>query len=251
MILILLAASFTWQQTVPPERTKAAVRTKRTAAIPAHQMGGRVYNPPVCEEEPGTPAPAMGRREEKRTPALTGALENADRTGYIIRSCAVFPVTADGCRLCHRHPAFPAATDWPALPPRGLFQQQHAEPGLADSSADGIGKLRVEHRLVKGQCLSVQTVFRFQLPVKTFFIHPDAHGADLQSLLQRFIPEQDIPVEIPVVIVRCPSVMLLSIPHHGTNLHDKDTAQFPGDGVFRSFGVSSGYRSRSCSLVTK
>ena len=59
----------------------------------------------------------------------------------------------------------------------------------------------------------LQTVFfsvNLQLTLHGFCIHTDSHGRNLERSVQDIVPHQDIPVQFPIVVVRCSSVMLLT-----------------------------------------
>ena len=62
-----------------------------------------------------------------------------------------------------------------------------------------------------------------KLLIQRFFVYPDSHGRNFQCTLKRFMPEQQIPVQFPVIIVRCPAVMLLSGSQQVSDLHDKSS----------------------------
>ena len=87
----------------------------------------------------------------------------------------------------------------------GLAQQEHGQTGLADAAADGEGELVLQQQLVEGEFPAVVAAGGFQLPVQGGGVHPDAHGGELNGPAQQVIPQKNVPVEGPVVVVRGPS----------------------------------------------
>ena len=74
------------------------------------------------------------------------------------------------------------------------FQKEHAEPGLTDASADGIGQFASHQHAVKRKREALLAVCLFQLRREGSFIHTDAHAGDLQRAAKGLIPEQDVAV---------------------------------------------------------
>ena len=92
----------------------------------------------------------------------------------------------------------------------GLAQQEHGQTGLADTAADGEGELVLQQQLVEGEFPAAVAAGGFQLPVQGGGVHPDAHGGELNGPAQQVIPQKNVPVEGPVVVVRGPAVVGLA-----------------------------------------
>ena len=54
--------------------------------------------------------------------------------------------------------------------------------------------------------------------------HADAHAAQLIAALQQIVPEQQVAVQIPVVVVRSAAVVGLAALQRGTDLHQEGGA---------------------------
>ena len=89
----------------------------------------------------------------------------------------------------------------------GLAQEDHAQPGLADAAPHGQGQLARQQHPVEGELPAAVAAGQGQLPVQGGRVHPDAHGGDLEGPLQHRVPQQDVPVQRPVVIVGGPAVV--------------------------------------------
>src|SRR5699024_4335238 len=83
----------------------------------------------------------------------------------------------------------------------GAAQKQHAQPALADAAADGAGQLAGQQSLVEGQGAAVVAAGFGQLAVQAFGADPDAHAAQLIAALEGVVPEQQVAVQVPVVVV--------------------------------------------------
>ena len=92
----------------------------------------------------------------------------------------------------------------------GFSQQQHAQTALTDAAADGVGQLARQQRLVEGQFSAVVAARDGELSVQTFGGYADAHAGDLDGVVQDLVPEQDVAVEFPVVVVRGSAVVGLA-----------------------------------------
>ena len=114
----------------------------------------------------------------------------------------------------------------------GAAHHQHGQTALADTAADGQGQLVIQQHLVEGQRPPVVAVGEGQLAVEGFRVHTDAHGGDLQRPVQRFIPEENVAVQIPVVIVGGAAVVGLAGAEKSADLHDAGSLMLPDKGVF-------------------
>ena len=70
-----------------------------------------------------------------------------------------------------------------------------------------------------------------KLPGQGLLIHSDAHGGDLQGTVQRIVPEEQVSVELPVVVVRGPPVVRLSGTESSADLHDEGGTVLPHEQV--------------------
>ena len=111
-------------------------------------------------------------------------------------------------------------------------QQQHTQAALADAAADGVGQLTSQHCLVERQGAAVIAARHGQLLVHALRADADAHAAQLVAALQRVIPEQQVAVQIPVVIVRGAAVMGLAAAQGCTDLHQEGGAVLLDKGIF-------------------
>ena len=133
----------------------------------------------------------------------------------------------------------------------GAAQQQHAQTALADAAADGVGQLTVQHCLVERQGAAVVTACHGQLPVHAFGADADAHAAQLVAALQGLVPEQQVAVQVPVVVVGARPSWGLPL-FRGAPIFIRKVVPFSFTKAFsRSFGVRSGYLSSSSWVVIK
>ena len=113
----------------------------------------------------------------------------------------------------------------------GAAHHQHAKTALADAAADGQGQLVVEELFVEGQLPAVIAAGDLQLVVQGSSVHTDAHGGDLQSAAQHIIPEEDVAVELPVIIVGGAAVVGLAGAELAADLHDAGGAVLLDEGL--------------------
>ena len=95
---------------------------------------------------------------------------------------------------------------------------------LADAAADGVGQLTAQHCLVEGQGAAVVTACHGQLPVHALGADADAHAAQLVAALQGLVPEQQVAVQVPVVVVGGAAVVGLAALQGSTDLHQEGGA---------------------------
>ena len=81
---------------------------------------------------------------------------------------------------------------------------------LTDSAADGQRILSGDDTLMEWLLQTVFFSVNLQLTLHGFRIHTDSHGRDLERSVQDIVPHQDIPVQFPIVVVRCSSVVTFS-----------------------------------------
>ena len=113
----------------------------------------------------------------------------------------------------------------------GLAQQEHAQAGLANAAADGEGQLALQQQLVEGKLPPCLAPGEGELTVQGGGVHPDAHGGQLKSPLQHWVPHQDIPVEGPVVVVGGPAVVWAARLERAADAHQE------GDGMLFHPGI--------------
>ena len=113
----------------------------------------------------------------------------------------------------------------------GAAQQQHAQTALADAAADGVGQLAVQHSLVEGQLAAVVAACGGELAVHALGADADAHAAQLVAALQRLVPEQQVAVQLPVVVVGGAAVVGLAALEGSADLHQEGGAVLLDDGI--------------------
>ena len=102
-----------------------------------------------------------------------------------------------------------------------LFQEKHTDSGLPDAAANGIGKPALQYILLERQLFPLCASCLYQLLLQRLLIHTDAHGRQLQCNIQRFIVDDDIPVQRPVVIIRSAAVMRFAGSQSVSDLHQE------------------------------
>ena len=78
---------------------------------------------------------------------------------------------------------------------------QHTQAGLPDSAADREGELAFEQHLVEGEGAAIVAACDRELSVERGAVHADAHRGDLERAAERLVPEEEVAVELPVVVV--------------------------------------------------
>ena len=109
---------------------------------------------------------------------------------------------------------------------------QHTQAALANTAADGQRQLVLQQHLVEGEGPAVIAAGFRQLTVQGFRVHTDTHGRDLQGPAQNLIPEEDIAVQVPVIVVRGAAVMGLAGAELPADLHDAGGVVFLHIGLF-------------------
>ena len=122
----------------------------------------------------------------------------------------------------------------------GLAQQQHGHPGLADAAPHGQGQLTVEQHPVEGEGAAAVTACQGELAVQGLWADPDAHGGEFNSLAIDAVPEQNVAVQVPVIIVRGPAVMWLTRLQLSADPHEKHRTVLPDNGVLPLLGGELG-----------
>ena len=83
---------------------------------------------------------------------------------------------------------------------------------------------------------AVITASLSQLTVQRFRADADAHGGDFNALLQHVVPEENIAVEIPVVVVGGAASVGLAAFEFAADALDEDGFLLGTDAVFTLFG---------------
>ena len=122
----------------------------------------------------------------------------------------------------------------------GFAQQQHAQAALANAAAHRQGQLAFQQHFVERQFRTLRAACGFQLAGHGGRVHTDAHAGKLQCTAQRFVPEQNIAVQRPVIIVRGTAIVADAAFQLAADLHDADGAMGAGKGVFALFGGQVG-----------
>ena len=115
--------------------------------------------------------------------------------------------------------------------------EQHAQTALTDAAAHGQGQLVVQHHLVERQLPAGIAAGQRQLTAHGFCVYADTHRAQLHGTAQNFVPNQNIAVQRPVVIVGCPTVVRLTGFQLAADLHQKHALCA---GVFHELGFFLG-----------
>ena len=125
-------------------------------------------------------------------------------------------------------------------------KQQHAQTGLTDAAADGQRQLPRQQHPVEWESAPIVAAAGGELAIQRRLVHSNAHGGDLEAPLQHRVPQQDVAVEPPVVVVRRTAVVgLAGALQVSADLHEKYRVVLPADGILPLLGVRSGNRSSS------
>ena len=118
------------------------------------------------------------------------------------------------------------------LPDVGTAQHELAGTALADTTANGLGKSSIEEHLVPDKVLAFRDLAQIELLHKNLGVDADAHGRQLEGLLEKRIPDEEVTVETvsaigafrdPIVVVGSTSVMTeLAIFLESTDADEED-----------------------------
>ena len=122
----------------------------------------------------------------------------------------------------------------------GAAQEEHTQAALADAAADGVGELTAEQFLVEGQLPAVVTASQGQLAIQGFGADADAHGGDLIGLLEGVVPEQQVAVQIPVIVVRRSAIVGLAGFQLAADLHQEYRVVLLHEGILPFLGGQVG-----------
>ena len=99
------------------------------------------------------------------------------------------------------------------------------------------GRVAVQQHLVEGQLGTLRAACFGQLAAQGFGVDADAHAGQLQRTVQRLVPEEDVAVQRPIVVVGGAAVVGLAALELAADLHDADGAVLLGKGVLALFRV--------------
>ena len=103
----------------------------------------------------------------------------------------------------------------------GAADHQHAQAALADAAADGERKLIVKQHAVEGQLRALLTAGELQLARQRFRIHANAHAGNLERAAEHIVPEENVAVERPVVVIGRAAVVRFAGAQLAADLHDQ------------------------------
>ena len=114
----------------------------------------------------------------------------------------------------------------------GFLQDEHTDAALPDAAADGEGQAVLQNRFVIREGGAFGHTGGGKLPPEAFGVHAHAHGGDLERGFEHRVPDEDIAVEGPVVVVRGAGIVRDAV---GQRVPDPDQAHgalFARDRVF-------------------
>ena len=121
-----------------------------------------------------------------------------------------------------------------------LAEKQHGNARLADAAADGQGEFPVQKRLMVRQGTALIMAGQAELSVERLRIDADAHGGHLHRAAEPVTPEEDIPVERPVVIVGSAAVMRLAGLERAADADDENGFMLLREGILALLGRKAG-----------
>ena len=122
----------------------------------------------------------------------------------------------------------------------GTFHHQHAESGLTDTAADGEGQQIVQQHLVEGELAAGVRTGDGQLAVERLGIHADTHGGKLERATENVVPEEQVTVERPIVVVGGAVAVRLAGFQLAADLHDEHGLVLLGKFMLPSLGGQIG-----------
>ena len=93
---------------------------------------------------------------------------------------------------------------------------------------------------MEGEGAAAVTACQGELAVQGLWADPDAHGGEFNSLAIDAVPEQNVAVQVPVIIVRGPAVMWLTRLQLSADPHEKHRTMLPDNGVLTLLGGELG-----------
>ena len=117
-----------------------------------------------------------------------------------------------------------------------LPQIKHTDTGLSDTATDRKRQFIIQNSPLEIHFRTFLTATNLQLVLQSSCIHTDTHGRKLQSDIQNRIINDDITVQLPVIIVRCTTVVWFAGCQHLTDLHDEYGTFFLYNLIFTILG---------------
>ena len=117
---------------------------------------------------------------------------------------------------------------------------QHAQAGLADAAADREGEFSFEQHLVEGEGAAVVTARDRELSVEGGAVHADAHRRDFECTAERLVPEEEVAVELPVVVVGRAAAVRFARLQRPADLRDEGGRVLSDEGGLALFGGKLG-----------
>ena len=125
-------------------------------------------------------------------------------------------------------------------------QHELAGTALTDTTADGLGKSSVEKHLVPNEILAFWDLAQIELLHQNLGVDADAHRRQLEGLLEKRIPDEEVAVETvstvgtlgdPIVIVGSTAIMAeLAIFLESTDANEEDGLVLLAQNVLTLFG---------------
>ena len=138
------------------------------------------------------------------------------------------------------------------FPDVGLPEEEHAKPGLTDSSADTLRKLSAKEFLVEIKRGLMSFSGDSELAEQGLTIYPDAHRGELETMLQNGIPDKDVSIEsrkclaiifagcAPVVIVSGTAIMFASVSQRAADTDHEHRSELLANRILALFGTQIG-----------
>ena len=122
----------------------------------------------------------------------------------------------------------------------GFAQQQHAQAALANAAAHRQGQGAVQQHLMERQLRTLRAACFLKLTAQRLGVYADAHAGKFQRTAQRLVPEENIAVQRPVIVVRGTAVVGFAALQLASDLHDADGAMLLGKSILALFGGKVG-----------
>ena len=130
-----------------------------------------------------------------------------------------------------------------------LPQIKHTDTGLSDTATDRKWQFIIQNSPLEIHFRTFLTATNLQLMLQSSCIHTDTHGRKLQSDIQNRIINDDITVQLPVIIVRCTTVVWFAGCQHLTDLHDEHGIPATGAIARTAANIKNGGRTPIAGMV--